>query len=96
MAVPVEPQLDAVMDETLSLDPSRQPSGAKDVNDALLENSRPHARYDVLRCPSLENDGLDPLLVQQVREQKTRRACPDDRDLRAGHGSLPPHAGSHS
>ena len=90
MTPAVEAQLDAVVDQPLGLDPVRQAGRAEDIDDALLENARPHARDHVFLGAILEHDRLDALLVEQVREQQAGRSGADDADLRPSHAGSPP------
>jgi hypothetical protein len=77
-----EAQLDAVLDEALAAQPLVKPQLGEQVNGALLEHAGADALLDVLAVPILKNDRLDPASVQQVRQQKPRRAAPDDTHLR--------------
>jgi hypothetical protein len=78
-----ELELDAVVDETFALQPLTRARRHEQVDDRLLQDTRPHARLDVLAAPVLEDDAVDVLQVEQVRERETCRPGPDDRDLRA-------------
>jgi hypothetical protein len=72
------------MDETLALQPLTRAGRHEQVDDRLLQDPRPDARLDVLAAPVLEDDAVDALQVEQVRERQACRPGPDDRDLRAG------------
>ena len=82
MAAAAEADLDPVVDEPFRIDPGAEPDRAQEVDDALLEDAGAHAGDHVLLRPVLEDDRLDALEVEQVREQQARRPCADDSDLR--------------
>jgi hypothetical protein len=77
-----EAQLDAVLDEALATQPLVEPQLGEQVDGALLEHAGANALLDVLAVPILEDDRLDPAPVQEVRQQKPRRAAPDNTHLR--------------
>src|SRR5207245_699458 len=79
----VELQLDALVDDPLALHALADPRLAQEIGGALLEHARPYALLDVLAAAVLEDDGVDALEVQQVRERQPGRAGADDPDLRA-------------
>ena len=58
------------------------------VHGALLQDAGPHRRLDLGPASRLEDDRFDSAQMEEVREQQTRRACPDDADL-GTHASLP-------
>ena len=80
---PFETQLDAVMDDALAVSRSADADLRQQIDGSLLEHAGPDALLDVLAAARLEDDGVDALQVQQVREHETRRPGADDRYLRA-------------
>jgi hypothetical protein len=86
MALAFEPELDAVVDQALGLDAISQARRVEDIDDALLEDARTHARDHVLLGAILEHDRLDALLVEKMGEQQAGRSRADDADLRSCHG----------
>src|SRR5215210_5308554 len=81
VALPVEPQLDAVVDHPLPLHPVADARLVQQVDRALLQHARPDPVLYVIAAAGLEHDRLDTLQVQQVREQQPRRSTPDDPNL---------------
>ncbi len=81
VALPTEPQLDAVMDHTLLLHTVTDTRLVQQVDRVLLQHARPDPLLDVVAAADLEHDRLDALQVQKVREHKPRRSGPDDPDL---------------
>ena len=82
VAAAVEPQLDPVVHEALALHPLADPGLGEQLDRAVLEHARPDPLLDVLAAADLEHDGLDPVAVEQVRQQQPRRPRADDPDLR--------------
>src|SRR5207237_10554462 len=58
------------------------------VHRALFEHAGADRRLDLGPASRFEDDRFDPPQVEQVREQQTRGARPDDADL-GTHASLP-------
>ena len=83
VALAVEAELDAVMDETLALQALADARLDEQVDRALLEHARADALLDVVAAAALEDDRLDALAVEQVREHQPCGPGPDDADLRA-------------
>ena len=81
VALPAEPQLDAVMDQALAQQPLPRTRADQRVHGALLEHAGPHPVLDVLAAAGLEHDGLDAAQPQQVGEQEPGRPGADDCDL---------------
>src|SRR5215203_21060 len=77
-----ELQLDPVVDETLPSEPLSHADLLQQVDSALLEHPGPDAALDVLAGSVLENDGVDPLQVEEVSEDEAGRPGADDADLR--------------
>ena len=85
---PLEPQLDAVMDEPL---PLHTFADARRDEEVARPCSMTPARIRSSTCRAgscLENDGLDPLEMQKMREHQSGRTGSDDSDL-GTHGSWP-------
>ena len=89
VALAVELQLDARVDEALAAQALPDACVGEEVDDALLEHAGADARLDVLAAAVLEDHRLDPVEVEQLREHQAGRAGADDRDLRAHHAPLP-------
>ena len=88
VALAVELELDAVVDDPLALQPLSRAGVDEEVGDRLLEHARPQALLDVLPAAVLEHDRLDALAVQEVREGETSRPGADDADLRPHQSEL--------
>src|SRR6185436_2393403 len=81
VALAVEAQLDAVVDEALAVEPVGEPGVVEELDGALLEDARADAVLDVLAAARLEHDRVDSLEVEEVRKQQPGRLGPDDSDL---------------
>ena len=90
MAPAFEAELDAVVDQPLGLDAICQARRAEDIDDALLEDARAHARDHILLGAILEHDRLDALLVEKMGEQQPGRSGADDADLGSSHAYVRP------
>ena len=78
----VEAQFDPVVDGPLPLHPLTDADLLQQLGGAVLEHTCPDRRLQVFAAATLEHDGVDPLQVQQVREQEPCRPAPDDPYLR--------------
>jgi hypothetical protein len=94
MALPGELELDAVVDETLPLQPVACTGVDEEVDDALLQHAGTDARLDVLAAAVFQDDRVDALAVQQVAEREPGRACTDDADLRSDAAQAAPSSSS--
>jgi hypothetical protein len=74
-------QLDPLVDRALAVHPLADARLAQGVHRALLEHAGAHALDHVLLVAVLEHDRLDPVQVQEMREQQAGRAGADDADL---------------
>ena len=81
VALAVEAQLDAAVDERLAVQTVAEAGVGEQLDRALLEDARADAVLDVLAAAVLEHDRLDPLEVEEVREQQAGRPGPHDSDL---------------
>ena len=81
VALPAEPQLDAVMDQALAQHPLAHTGVGKRVDGALFQHARPDPVLDVVAAAGLDHHGLDAAQVQQVGQQQPGRPRADDRDL---------------
>ncbi len=90
MALAVELERDAVVDDALAVQPRAGADRAQQVDGALLEHARPDALLAVLAAAALEHDRFDPPAAQELGEGEPRRTCPDDPHLRrlGGHPGL--------
>ena len=83
MTFAVELQLDAVVDDPLTLQSLAHAGGDEQVGRALLEHAGADSVLDVVATPILDDDGLDPFDLQQPGQRQAGRAGADDADLRA-------------
>ena len=82
VALAVELQVDAAVDDPLAVEPRCNSQLAEEVDGALLEHARTDARLDVFAAAALEHDRLDARPFEQTRQRQPRRPCADDADLR--------------
>ena len=83
MAVAVELELDAVVDDPLPLQAVADTGADEQVRRTLLEDAGADTMLDVVSAAVLEHDRLDALSVQELRKRKPRRTGADDHDLSA-------------
>ena len=83
MALAVELQLDAVVDDPLPLQAVADTGVDEEVRRALLEHAGADTMLDVVSAAVLEHDGLDAFAVEQVREHQPGGTGADDRHLGA-------------
>jgi hypothetical protein len=53
----------------------------QDIDTLVLEHSSAYAIFHVVPAFRFQNDALDAMLMQEVRQQKACRPCTDDRYL---------------
>ena len=82
VALAVELELDAVVDDPLALHALPDAGLDEQVGRPLLEHAGADAVLDVLAAAVLEHDRLDALAFEQARERQPGRAGADDADLR--------------
>ena len=83
MALALEAELEAVVDQSFAIHALREVQLAQQVDRALLQDTGADARLDVRARAMFEDDGFDPLGCQEVRKHETGRTCANDGDLRA-------------
>ena len=83
MPAPLELQLDAVVDEPFSLEPLPHADLRQQVDGALLEHPGADALLDVLAASVLEDDRVDGLEMEKVRQNEPGGTGTDDPDLGA-------------
>jgi hypothetical protein len=87
VALVVEDQLDAVVEEALAVHALPHAGGVEQVRRPLLEDPGALALLDVLARLALEDHGLDALELEQPAEHEAGGPCSHDPDLGArGHG----------
>ena len=69
MALTFELQADSVVDEAFAIESLGEAERAKQAHRAVLENAGTQASLDVGAIATLEDDGFDPVTVQDVRER---------------------------
>src|SRR5579863_8305466 len=87
--LPGEPESEPVVDQSFAQHPLADVRLHEQVHGALFQDAGADAAGDIIAAPAFEDDAVDAVLVQQLRQQKTRRAGADDRYLSAGHGAPP-------
>jgi len=78
-----EAKADAVMHETLAAHPHPDAGGVEQVGGPLLEHAGAHTLLHIRPRSRLDDDRLDALEAQQMREHEPRGTGADDRDLGA-------------
>ena len=53
------------------------------INGALLQHAGANALFDIVAAAIFEDDGIDALEVEKMRQNQTGGSCADDSDLRA-------------
>ena len=92
VALALEADLDALVHQTLALQAVAHAGAHEQIDRAVLEHAGSDTLLDVLARSTLEDDGFDPLLGQQVRQHQARGAGADDANLRTHR--RPPCSGS--
>src|SRR6266851_1376760 len=87
--LPSEPESEPVVDQALAQHPLADVRLHEQVHGPLLEDTGADAAGDILAALAFEDDAVHAVLVQQLRQQKTRWAGADDCYLSAGHGAPP-------
>jgi hypothetical protein len=78
-----ELELDPVVDEPLALKSLPHADLDQQIDCPLLEHPRANALLDVLAAPVLEDNGVDPLQMEEVRQHEPGGTGTDDPDLGA-------------
>jgi hypothetical protein len=81
VALAVELELDPVVHDPLALEPRADAELAQQVGVSLLDHAGADALLAVLAAPRLDDDGVDPLVLEDACECEPRRPRPDDADL---------------
>ena len=85
MPAAAEAQLDAVMLETFADETLAHARAFEELHGTMFEHAGAHAMLDVVAASCLDDDRLDALEMQQMREQQSCRSGTDDAHLRAHH-----------
>ena len=82
-------EIDAAMLRALALHPVAGADRLEQLHGAVLEHARPDRGLNLGAGAAFEDDGVDTLQVQEVREHETRGSGADDSYLsgRATHGT---------
>src|SRR5215210_159780 len=83
VALAVEAELDALVDETLAVKPVGEAKLGEQIDCALLEDARPDPLLHVFPTAVLEHHALDPLSPEEMREDQAGRTGAHDADLGA-------------
>ena len=83
VALAAEAELDAFVDQPEPAHPLADLRLLEQIDRALLEHAGADPPLDVLPAAPLQDDGLDALKMQELREQQARRPGPHDANLRA-------------
>ena len=82
MSRAAELELQAVVGETLLVEPRAGPDLGQELDRAVLEHAGADASLHMVARACFQHDRLDPLEVEQVGEHETGRPGADDHDLR--------------
>src|SRR6266581_4044475 len=74
-------QLNSRMDEPFALQALPDANFDQHIHRALLEHACADALFDVFPAARFDNDGFDPLQMEEVRKEQSRRPGSDDSDL---------------
>jgi hypothetical protein len=83
MTLSVKPKFDSMVDEALAFEPVSDTYLREEIDRGLFENSRADALFDVVPAASLQNNGVNPVQVQQMAEHEPCRAGSDNPHLGA-------------
>ncbi len=72
----------SVVDMALAIHPVAQAEPAQELDGAPLEHPGPHPSEHVVLAGALDDHRVDPDSVEGVRQERSRRARSDDRDVR--------------
>ncbi len=86
MGALAEAQIYAVVDEAFALEACADAGFFQQIHGALLEDTGAHAFLHVLAAAIFEDDRLDAVKVQQMRENQAGGPGSDDANLRAHSG----------
>jgi hypothetical protein len=81
MANTAEAQLDAAVHQTFALQPAADAGLSEQIHGPLFENAGPDALLRVFAAAALEDDRVNSLQMEQVRERQSGGTCADDSDL---------------
>ena len=80
-ALSFEGEFETVMHRAFDLHPCAESGFVKQVHGALFENAGTDGGFDFAAAACLEHDRFDTAKMEQMREQKARRARTDNADL---------------
>jgi hypothetical protein len=83
VALTVEAQMDASMDQTFARHSLSHPGGCEHVAGPLFEHAGPDPRFHVGPASCLEDDRVDPMSLEQMAQKQPSRANSDNRYLRS-------------
>ncbi len=78
-----EAKLDAMVQESFAGEAFADARALEELDRRMLEHARAHAMLDVVAAAVLDDDRVNALEMQQMREQEPRGPRADDADLRA-------------
>jgi hypothetical protein len=71
-----------VVHEPFAVHAGAETEGPEQIDGSLLEHAGAQSAFDVRTVATLDDDRLDPVGMEDVREREAGGAGPDDRDLR--------------
>ena len=83
MTAPSEAQLDPMMNQAFAILPLPDTHLREQVNRSLFQHARPDALLGILAAAIFDDDGVDPLQIQKVREHETGGSRANNPDLRS-------------
>jgi hypothetical protein len=82
VALTAELEIDAVVHEPFAVHAGAEPEGPEQIDGSLLEHAGAQASLDVRTIATFDDDRLDAVGMEDVREREAGGTGPDDRDLR--------------
>src|SRR5262249_29388957 len=79
----VHAELDTVVEHGLALEPLADAGPDQEIGRPMLDQAGADAAFDIVAAAVFEDDALDPVEMQEMRQHQPRRPRADDADLGA-------------
>jgi hypothetical protein len=80
---PLDPELDAVVHESLGAHPRTDAGFLKEIGDAVFDDAGSHTVLHVVETARLDDHGVDAVALEKVSEQQSGGTGANDDHLRA-------------